>query len=159
MPAGANGAGRPGAARRNPVSVGPTVTPPGWYPDPSGAPIERWWNGGAWDHATRQVPAQLPMVPGPCGAPIVPPPGPYGYAPPRNSAATAGMVLGIICMVVNSFLLVSVPALILSIVGLSRAGQLERSGFGAIGRTKAVWGLVLAILGTLGTAFFKLFLF
>lgn len=69
------------------------------------------------------------------------------------------MVLGIICMVVNSFLLVSVPALILSIVGLSRAGQLERSGFGAIGRTKAVWGLVLAILGTLGTAFFKLFLF
>jgi hypothetical protein len=28
-----------------------TATPPGWYPDPHGAPTVRWWDGAQWtDH-------------------------------------------------------------------------------------------------------------
>jgi hypothetical protein len=27
------------------------VTPPGWYADPAGSPLQRWWDGNAWtDH-------------------------------------------------------------------------------------------------------------
>jgi hypothetical protein len=27
------------------------VTPPGWYADPAGSPLQRWWDGTAWtDH-------------------------------------------------------------------------------------------------------------
>ncbi|TDW29294.1 DUF2510 domain-containing protein [Cryobacterium psychrophilum] len=29
-------------------SNGNTTYPAGWYPDPSGAPVQRWWNGTAW---------------------------------------------------------------------------------------------------------------
>jgi hypothetical protein len=26
----------------------PTIPPPGWYPDPHGAPHMRWWDGAQW---------------------------------------------------------------------------------------------------------------
>jgi uncharacterized membrane protein YhaH (DUF805 family) len=51
-----------------------TTPPPaaGWYPDPQGAPAQRWWNGLAWTAATR--PLAVPPVP-PVAAP------PYALAP------------------------------------------------------------------------------
>ena len=32
----------------------PDLPQPGWYPDPSGAPALRWWNGVTWGDATRK---------------------------------------------------------------------------------------------------------
>jgi hypothetical protein len=29
-----------------------SVAPAGWYPDPTGAPGHRWWDGAAWSAAT-----------------------------------------------------------------------------------------------------------
>jgi hypothetical protein len=29
-----------------------SVTPPGWYPDPSGHPRQRYWDGGTWTNHT-----------------------------------------------------------------------------------------------------------
>lgn len=29
---------------------------PGWYPDPSGSPAQRWWNGISWGEQTRPAP-------------------------------------------------------------------------------------------------------
>lgn len=132
------------------MTLGPAATAaPGWYRDPSGAPFERWWDGAAWSQATRPVYAAPPaafMVP-------------MQAQLPRNGAATAGLVLGIICMFVNSFLLISTPAFICSIVGLVKASQLQAAGYAPVGRAAAVWGLVLSVLGAIGTVFLKLFLF
>src|SRR5215212_4621871 len=30
--------------------------PPGWYPDPSGAPQQRWWDGQQWTQQTQPRP-------------------------------------------------------------------------------------------------------
>lgn len=34
-----------------------TYIQPGWYPDPSGAPQQRWWDGTQWSQATQPNPA------------------------------------------------------------------------------------------------------
>lgn len=32
------------------------MPPPGWYADPSGAPVRRWWNGQQWTDSVQQPP-------------------------------------------------------------------------------------------------------
>lgn len=34
------------------VSAPPPNIPPGYYPDPNGAPCQRWWDGQQWTDAT-----------------------------------------------------------------------------------------------------------
>lgn len=83
----------------------------------------------------------------------------YPPAPVRNSQATAGLVLGIIAMVVNPLTVLSILGIVFSGIGLSRVGTLVRLGYPPVGRTAATWGLVLSILALGFTALFKLFLF
>ena len=43
--------------------AGPTSTPPvppGWYPDPHGAPAQRWWDGAQWSSHTAPQPGYPP---------------------------------------------------------------------------------------------------
>ena len=80
-------------------------------------------------------------------------------APASNAAATAGLTLGIIAMFINTLMIMSLLALIFSIVGIGQAGHVARAGYGPVGRTRAIWGLVLSILGALGTLLFKALLF
>ena len=35
--------------------------PPGWYPDPSGAPVQRFWDGNAWTAQTAGYPVAGPQ--------------------------------------------------------------------------------------------------
>lgn len=59
--------------------------PPGWYPDPHGPHLERWWDGTAWTEHRR-----APEAP---GGPV-PPPSPGGTGRARAVAlTTAGAVL------------------------------------------------------------------
>lgn len=50
---------------------GPTLPPPapGWLPDPSGAPVERYWDGATWTDSTRPA-TRTPSPPGVPAAPI-----------------------------------------------------------------------------------------
>jgi hypothetical protein len=127
----------------NPTDGGTPQAAPGWYPDPAGSPVQRWWDGTAWSPATQEyAPSYVPAVPA-----------------IRNTRATAGLVLGIVAMVVDPLGVPAILGIIFSGLGLSRAGELQRVGYGPVGRTRAVWGLVLSILGLLGTATVKLWLF
>ncbi|GAA2724288.1 DUF2510 domain-containing protein [Cellulomonas aerilata] len=118
---------------------------PGWYPDPSGEAAERWWDGTGWtaqsrEHSVLAQPLTRPAV-------------------LTNNLATAGLVLGVVALLVNTFLVVSIAALVLSVLGLNRAGQLVQAGYGPVGRGKAIAGIVLSLLGGAGTVLFKALLF
>ena len=56
----------------------------GWYPDPWGQPLERWWNGESWTPNVR--PAPWAVAPGygtpPVAGPPQMPPGPASSTPP-----------------------------------------------------------------------------
>jgi membrane-bound ClpP family serine protease len=92
--------------------------------------------------------------------PQYPPPG-YGggYQQPRQTSGecVAGMVLGIVAVVVSLFPfagLIGVIGLILSIVGMRKARRQGRSGYGM-----GVAGLVCSIVALIPTAFVLIFFF
>jgi hypothetical protein len=75
--------------------------PAGWYPDPSGAPGQRWWDGQAWSVTAPPVPipvaspygdsysgAPLPGSGQPGGTP------PYSYQSTPQPAASRGITQG-----------------------------------------------------------------
>ena len=98
---------------------GESSAPPGWYPDPDGAPgTVRWWNGAGWSDVTTSAgpgvavhaPAgqQAPTVEVPGGPAEALPPDPA--RPPRRTAWVAGLsVLGL-ALVVLIGLLVGRPS-------------------------------------------------
>ncbi|WP_435284602.1 DUF2510 domain-containing protein [Streptomyces koelreuteriae] len=59
--------------------------PPGWYPDPHGPHLERWWDGTAWTEHRR--------APGGTAGPVPPPPGGGTGRAKTVALVTAGAVL------------------------------------------------------------------
>lgn len=74
--------------------------PPGWYPDPTAPPSERWWDGAAWTEHRRQ-PQNTPAAPQAFGPPVEPPlpaTGPHRppAAPGRRAKTIALAAAGIV---------------------------------------------------------------
>jgi hypothetical protein len=66
--------------------------------------------------------------------------------PPRNGPANAGLTLGILSFFLSA--LAGIPGLILSALGIGRAAKFQRDGDGPVGRTKAIAGLALSVIGS-----------
>jgi hypothetical protein len=120
----------------------PIATPPGWYPEP-GTRRYRWWDGIQWAfYPPEGQEAGATVAVGAVGpTPTNPYSGvgyPTSYQHPKNSMATASLVLGLVGLVTCTLFIPSILAVIFGIVGVQRAGQL-----GGVGRGKAIWGLSL----------------
>ena len=93
---------------------GQPAPPPGWYPDPDGAPgLVRWWNGAGWsDVATSSGPGVAVQVSpdlAPQPSPGFPPPQP---GPPSAGGIRAGWIVGISLLVLVLVLVVGAGMLI-----------------------------------------------
>lgn len=53
------------AAAANPYAPPMLGPPPGWYPDPSGAPGAVWWDGRTWTGFRQGPPSGSPYPPAP----------------------------------------------------------------------------------------------
>jgi Protein of unknown function (DUF2510) len=136
----------------------------GWYPDPTGRFEYRYHNGTAWtaDVSTggrRFVDALAqpapPFASGPTGGPV----GAVGRTPTPvgvgNGIALAGMVCGIVSLVIGWVpfigllgIVAAIVGLSLSIPGLARAKETgERRSFAITGIITSVIGLVVGALG------------
>lgn len=120
----------------------PIATPPGWYPEPATG-RQRWWDGVQWAYYPPEGQAAGAVRPSRSPGPT--PTNPYAgvvypatYRRPTNGMATASLVLGIIGMVMCTFVIPSVLAVVFGIIGVRTASQL-----GGTGKGKAIWGLSL----------------
>jgi hypothetical protein len=82
--------------------------PPGWYPDPDGAPgMVRWWSGTTWSDVTTPagpgVAVQAPPVQAP-PRPAVPPAPPSSPRRVRTGWVVGLSVLGVVLVVLIGFL-------------------------------------------------------
>lgn len=85
-------------------------------------------------------------------APGYPTPPTYATPPvrPQNGMGIAGLVLGIISLLLFGFIL-GILAIIFSSIGIQRANNGQ-----ATNKTMAIWGLVLGIIGFVGWMIFIL---
>lgn len=152
-----------------------TFQRPGWYPDPEGAPGERWWNGTSWSDSRRggitPTATAAPMAPIQTAAPTTQPPvysagnpapvrpDPYA-APPTlagsvartgidtraNRNAMIGFITGIIALFVGIIPILAPVAIVFSILGITKARQLKAQGAPSTLMTFAVIGLGAGII-------------
>lgn len=101
-------------------------------------------------HDAHDQSASIPPPP-----PPPPPPTAYAAAPPTNGMATAGLVLGIASIFINTLFVPAILGVVFSSIGISRAGEhLRAKGF-AVGRGAAIAGLICAIAGVLNSLLWK----
>lgn len=141
---------------------------PGWYPDPAGAPGERWWNGSGWSDSRRgaapaaPVPAApMPQRPDPyiVPGPVVPPlPRPGIKIDTRqNRPALVGFVLGLIGLF--AFNVAGPVAIVFAVIGIARARRLRIEGspsastvvIATIGLATGVIATVLLVITVVAT--------
>lgn len=132
--------------------AGAGYPPPGYptpgYPPPYGQPGSPYGQPGGPPYGQPGGPPYGQPMPGQAGQ-YPPPPQYYGYQQPgsgSNGKATAGLIFGILSIVLSIFTLFDalmiIPGFIFSFAGLSEA---KRRG---LGRGVAKWGIGLTAAGT-----------
>ena len=129
----------------------PGSRPPGWYPDPAGAPQPRWWDGSAWTHYAAPPPPHYQGYPAPAYAAA-----PYGattivtMAPPKSVGVAFLLTfffgpLGMLYSTVSgALIMIAVGLLGGFIVGVMTFGLAWFFWGPAVWLTSIIWGCVAA---------------
>lgn len=102
-----------------------TNVPAGWYPDPSGEPQQRWWDGVQWTPATTAPTPPAAQTSPVQTAALVPPPVPTSAPARRRVPVWAWVVIGVAVFTVGLilspvFAVISLIVLITGIVALAK---------------------------------------
>lgn len=127
-----------------------STPPPGWYLDPSDPGLHRWWSGLEWTQHAKPAPppAHLPSPPSYNKRLYS---GTADQAAGKNTAATWALTVGVVAIFISPIpgggvalaLLGSISAIIWGSIGIGRAATT------AIGRGRAIAGLVLGIVNVI----------
>lgn len=112
--------------------------PAGWYPDPDGKPVQRYWDGSAWTEQNR------PSV----GQPLPSMPAARVGTGPQNGMGSAALTLGILGFFCFP-LIASVLAIIFGRIGMTRAEQGLATNGGAA-KAGFILGIIGLVLGGIG---------
>ena len=124
--------------------------PAGWYDDPSGSGRQRYWDGSEWTEHLQPTSTAASLS---AGHATVPPrsrgvrqtsllDNPWSTSEDRkNPQANLALTFGILALFAS--LLTGIPALVLGIIGVHKAGSV------GVGRGKAIWGIALGALFTI----------
>jgi hypothetical protein len=115
-----------------------TSPPAGWYPDPSGAPGTRWWDGLNWSEHTQRSSEPVPVA----TAPVQPPT--YGvqtpawsqnvksHSPNQFALITFGIVaLYLVVAATTGIVFIGIVPILMSIRSLRRQEPLAPFAIGA----------------------------
>ena len=111
-------------------------TPPGWYPDPSGASGQRYWDGTNWTETPPPPPPPPPPQSGQYGHP-------GAYPPPGSGPQPGGLGVRIVARVIDN-LIVAIPAGIILALAWSAAGS--DTGLAGLAASHMVTGLFVGLL-------------
>ena len=111
-------------------------TPPGWYPDPSGASGQRYWDGTNWTETPPPPPPPPPPQSGQYGHP-------GSYPPPGGGPQPGGLGVRIAARVIDN-LIVAIPAGIILALAWSAAGS--DTSLAGLADSHMVTGLLVGLL-------------
>lgn len=121
----------------NPQHSHPVVAPAGWYPDPNGAPAQRWWDGHQWTAHVAPTPRPAAGIGGLYN-------GAADAAAGKNFAGTWSLIMGIGAFLAGIprgttllSVLFAVAAVVWGGIGLARAGRY------GVKRGTSIAGLIL----------------
>ena len=136
---------------------GQGATPAGWYPDPSDATKQRWWDGSQWTNQQQPAPGYAPPpapgygAPGHGQAPAYGQQHGYGYGPGGGEPPKSHLAVAIVAIFFVWPMAIYAIVKSTQVNGLWSSGQFDQARAASAAARRWAWisiilGLVIAVL-------------
>lgn len=123
----------------------PGPAAPGWYADPMVRGQDRWWDGTTWTPSTRPD-VEVGDEPESEEAELE---AQFGPQPTQNWLAWTSIALAVASLLLNPFLLTSLGAIVVGILGVLRARSYLARGHLPVGLRESYWGIGIGVVGAI----------